>query len=404
MAKSFDTIEQAIQDFQDGKMVIVIDDEKRENEGDFILPADKVTPEAINFMATHAKGLICLPVAAEIADRLALSPMVEKNTDNHETAFTVSVDYIGTTTGISAYERALTVQKVVDMNTRPEELRRPGHMFPLRAVAGGVLVRAGHTEATVDLARLAGMSPAGICCEIMSADGHMARTPELLILAEKLQMTIITVADLIAYRRQHECQIKKISDVDFPTKYGHFRLIGYENNIDNKCHLAIVKGTVAGRESVLTRLHSECLTGDVLGSMRCDCGEQLAMALRRIEEKGEGVVLYLRQEGRGIGLANKLRAYALQDEGYDTVEANEHLGFAADARDYQIAAKMLQDLRIKSIALLTNNPAKKQALEKYGIKVAERVQLEAKANHYDCRYLHTKRDKMGHLLADLQDK
>jgi 3,4-dihydroxy 2-butanone 4-phosphate synthase/GTP cyclohydrolase II len=395
----FSTVEAAIEDFRQGKMLVVVDDEDRENEGDVIAAAETLTPEQMNFMASYAKGLICTPMDGALLDRLDIEPMVANNTDNHETAFTVSVDAYDTETGISAFERCHTVRELVRDGVKPSDFRRPGHVFPLRSVPGGVLRRAGHTETTTDLARLAGFKPAGICCEIMDDDGHMMRTPHLLEFAAQHGLKIITVKAIIEYRKRTETFIKRVAEADFPSKYGHFRLHAYESTLDGKCHIAIVKGDVAGKKDVLVRVHSECLTGDALGSLRCDCGEQLALALQKIEAEGEGVVLYMRQEGRGIGLANKMRAYKLQDEGKDTVEANVLLGFAPDLRDYGIGAQILSDLGLTSIRLLTNNPAKRAGLEGYGLHIVERVPLEVEANKYNLKYMETKKDKMGHLLT-----
>ncbi len=398
MAK-FATVEEAIDEIRNGNMIIVVDDEDRENEGDIIVAAEKCTADHVNFMATYAKGLICTPVEGYILDRLKIGQMVTNNTDNHETAFTVSVDAVSTTTGISAYERWETVKKIIDPEARPEDFRRPGHVFPLRSVPGGVLRRAGHTETTTDLARLAGLIPAGWCCEIMDDDGHMMRTPKLMEFADKHGLKIITVKSLIEYRKKTECFVEKIAEADLPSKYGHFRIHAYESKLDGKCHLAIMKGDVRGKKDVLVRVHSECLTGDALGSMRCDCGEQLATALKKIESEGCGVVLYMRQEGRGIGLANKMRAYELQDQGKDTVEANVLLGFAPDERDYGIGAQILADLGLSSIRLMTNNPAKRAGLEGYGLSITERVPLVMPVNEYDKNYMKVKSAKMGHILG-----
>ena len=396
----FATIEQAIEDIRYGKMVVVVDDEDRENEGDLIVAAATVKPEDINFMAKYAKGLICTPIDGKRLDELNIGQMVANNTDNHETAFTVSIDAYHTETGISAFERCQTIKLLLDPTAKPASFRRPGHVFPLRSVEGGVLRRTGHTEATTDLARLAGYYPAGLCCEIMADDGHMMRTPDLKEFAKKHGLNIITVKALIEYRKRTESFVEQVADVDFPSRYGHFRIKAYESALDGKCHLAVVKGEVAGKKNVLVRVHSECLTGDALGSMRCDCGDQLATALKNIEKEGEGVVLYMRQEGRGIGLANKMRAYELQDKGSDTVEANVELGFAPDLRDYGIGAQILSDIGLTSIRLMTNNPAKRAGLEGYNLEIVERVPLMVKANKFDKRYLSVKKVKMGHLLND----
>lgn len=396
----FATVEQAIEDIKYGKMVVVVDDEDRENEGDLIIAAATVKPEDINFMAKYAKGLICTPIDGKRLDELNIGQMVANNTDNHETAFTVSIDAYHTDTGISAFERCQTIKLLLDPKAKPASFRRPGHVFPLRSVEGGVLRRTGHTEATTDLARLAGFYPAGLCCEIMADDGHMMRTPELKDFAKLHGLNIITVKSLIEYRKRTESFVKQVADVDFPSRYGHFRIKAYESILDGKCHLAVVKGEVANKKNVLVRVHSECLTGDALGSMRCDCGEQLAIALKKIEKEGEGVVLYMRQEGRGIGLSNKMRAYELQDKGSDTVEANVELGFAPDLRDYGIGAQILSDLGLTSIRLMTNNPAKRAGLEGYNLEIVERVPLVIKANKFDKRYLSVKKVKMGHLLND----
>ncbi len=395
----FSTIPEAIEDIKAGKFIIVADDEDRENEGDLIMAAEKIMPEAVNFFATHGRGLICVCMPQERIEQLQLHPMVERNTAKHGTRFTVSVDAVhGTTTGISAYDRAITIKTLVDPNTRPEDLARPGHVFPIRAVKGGVLSRAGHTEASVDLARLAGLTPIAVLCEIMDEDGTMARVPKLYEMAKKYNLKFITVRDLIEYRRQHEKLVKRVTTVGFPTIYGDFKLHLYESDIDNHYHLALTKGDVADKKNVLVRVHSSCLTGDVFGSRRCDCGDQLHHAMERVEEEGLGVVLYMRQEGRGIGLANKILAYELQEHGRDTVEANHDLGFKADLRDYGIGAQILVDLGLTSIRLLTNNPKKVIGLKGYGLEITEQIALEIEPCKYNQTYLETKRDKMGHLL------
>lgn len=395
-------IEDAIADIREGKMIIVVDDDDRENEGDLVMAAEKVTPEAINFMARYGRGLICVPLTAERLQELDIPLMMPKNTDRMHTAFTVSVDLHTVHTGISAYERAATIKALIDPATRPTDLIRPGHIFPLRAVPEGVLRRAGHTEAAVDLARLAGLYPAGVICEIMGEDGHMARGETLAAFAREHGLKVISIADLIRYRLEHERFVTRVAEADLPTRFGTFRIIGYESLIDGSGHIALVRGEVAGAENVLVRVHSECLTGDVLGSLRCDCGDQLEAALRQIAQEDRGVLLYMRQEGRGIGLMNKIKAYALQDRGMDTVQANQQLGFPPDKRDYGIGAQILLDLGLSTIRLLTNNPRKIVGLEGYGLEITERVPIVIPPRPQNKRYLEAKRDKLGHWLSDLE--
>jgi 3,4-dihydroxy 2-butanone 4-phosphate synthase/GTP cyclohydrolase II len=399
---TFGPIEQAIEDIRSGRLVIVADDEDRESEGDLIGSAEMVTPEMINFMATHGRGLICMPITPERCEELNLPQMTDQNTESHETAFTVSVDAgrrFGVTTGISASDRAQTIQVVVDPASKPGDLRRPGHIFPLRAVAGGVLQRVGHTEASVDLARLAGLAPAGVLCEIISDDGTMMRRPQLEVFAREHNLTYVTVAQLVAYRLKHERLVHRVADARLPTEHGEFRVIGYLNDVDNAEHIAIVYGDLEARDGTLVRMHSKCLTGDVFESQRCDCGWQLRNAMQIIAKEGAGVIVYLDQEGRGIGLLNKLKAYELQDSGHDTVEANESLGFAPDLRDYGIGAQILMDLGLTSIRVLTNNPHKLVGLDGYGLEIVERVPIVIETNENNRSYIEVKRDKLGHLFA-----
>src|SRR5690349_25036091 len=401
-----DSIESAIEDIKNGKLVIVVDDEDRENEGDFVTAARNVTPEVINFMSKHGRGLICAPLIEERCDELGLEPMVNNNTALHETAFTVSVDLLGhgCTTGISAHDRSKTIQALIDPATTKSDLGRPGHIFPLRAKPGGVLRRTGHTEATIDLARLAGLEPAGVLVEIMNEDGSMARLPELQVLAEKFGLKIISIKDLIEFRMERDSLIEEIVRVDMPTKYGQFKLVAFKEKVTGGEHLALIKGEWEKGEPVLTRVHSSCFTGDILGSMRCDCGEQLHKAMQMVEKEGKGIIVYMNQEGRGIGLMNKLKAYKLQEEGMDTVEANIHLGFGSDERDYGIGAQILRHLNVTKLRLMSNNPRKRAGLKGYGLEIVEIVPIEVPPNRHNHRYLQAKRDKLGHEIMTEQNE
>lgn len=395
----FNTVEEALEELRNGKIILVTDDEDRENEGDFICAAEFATTENINFMAMHGKGLICMPMSEKYVKKLRFPQMVQENTDNHETAFTVSIDHVSTTTGISAAERSITAMKCVEDNAKPEDFRRPGHMFPLLSKKNGVLERNGHTEATVDLCRLAGLKECGLCCEIMREDGTMMRTPELMELAEKWNIKFITISALQEYRKIHEKLVDQVTKVNMPTKYGNFKAYGFVNRLNGEHHVALVKGEIGDGNDVLCRVHSECLTGDTFGSLRCDCGQQFAAAMTQIEEEGRGILLYMRQEGRGIGLINKLRAYELQEQRMDTLEANLALGFAGDEREYYIGAQILRELGVKSLRLLTNNPDKVYQLSEFGMEITQRVPIQMNATAHDLFYLKTKQNRMGHILS-----